>query len=1243
MSNIGKNLTLSIGTLNCRGLRATKKRRAILRQCKDNVDIVLFQDTHLDEGLTKTIEKEMKGSWVFNNRANNSGGVAIYCNDKNGRMTADGNDDYSDNNGSITGKLIKIEEYNIYVISAYAPCCGNDTQKLTKNLKFLTNLEKIIMDKRSAGLEVIIAGDLNFIRDAYLDADGGEPKVYKDQNRWLDHMEDMGIVDALRFLRPDERMFSWSRTGCFRRLDYILCSKNIIQKATDTIIVPVPSSDHRLLGMKITLGRDTISGPGLWRHNDTSLKDQEYTKVISDCIEEVKKQPFNTKASQWEFCKFRIRETAIEFGKNRAKSRRKEKKQIEKAYAKALYDDNNESEITELRRHLHKIYEEEDDAIRFRTGLDVIEHGEKVTPFMFRKIEQNRKESNITMLKTIDNPQGTITKKETMEALEQHFKSVFSDKDKNRKVPDDWYEGMKKIPQELSDKLEEAITQNDITKALFKLMSEGKAPGNDGLTTSFYRFFWSDISELVVGSLKEGCENGKFSNSQRQSVIRLLEKKGKDREKINGWRPISLMNVDIKLYAKVLAEKLKQICKHIISEEQLAYVEGNDVHEGHLLMNKVLELTRTKKVSGLAGCIDFKGAFDSVRHGFIYTTLSKMGLGANFIGMIKSLYNNNISAVLNFGTTTSWIDLERSCRQGDPVSAYLFILVMEVLFNKLRKLKIGIKLGKQSIWSVAFADDLTLLVQSNQELRSALKILDEYKGISGLEINYDKSEILELNYKYDQSIGIPKADMVKITGIWFAVSYEKMVQNNWEEVCRRIAAKLQMWKGRSLSEIGKATVINAQISPMVLYVSAVVELPVETEKTLMQMTYKFIGNGGEKESRALLCKRKENGGLGVPNWRARCRSVMALWAVKSTQSNKPWTNMFSEPCINWKSQSALATIRPTHGVKGFAGSCVTEWYKTAALANSSHSAILWPYVKSHQTARMLQKKSPTLTFDQAATCLPENLNYLEKMQVKSALPEAHKTLKRQREQMAYEGRNNLQKQLNCTKWPKPRYNTKGEQQIIGAGRVDSHIKWLEEKYSHLNITTLRSLKSIYKLHIDNIIPPPHPFRNKIESEHGLINWEEVDKDKTTTYSRQQAFNWRSTHGKLYANKNFFRMNIKDSPRCTYCEEENQSVNHLFIECKVIKQLFSCFERQYKLENKLTTLEKIIGCDPNSKRPKLTMKRLGILRRMIYQCNHKDEKPKWGVFLEQMDKCYTYEYAIADRNGKIMQHLKFWEK
>ena len=47
--------------------------------------------------------------------------------------------------------------------------------------------------------------------------------------------------------------------------------------------------------------------------------------------------------------------------------------------------------------------------------------------------------------------------------------------------------------------------------------------------------------------------------------------------------------------------------------------------------------------------------------------------------------------------------------------------------------------------------------------------------------------------------------------------------------------------------------------------------------------------------------------------------------------------------------------------------------------------------------------------------------------------------------------------------------------------------------------------------------------------------------------------------------------------------------------------------------------------------------------MIYQSNHKDEKPRWAGFLDLVEKVYTYEYAIADKNGKLLQHLKIWEK
>ena len=210
------------------------------------------------------------------------------------------------------------------------------------------------------------------------------------------------------------------------------------------------------------------------------------------------------------------------------------------------------------------------------------------------------------------------------------------------------------------------------------------------------------------------------------------------------------------------------------------------------------------------------------------------------------------------------------------------------------------------------------------------------------------------------------------------------------------------------------------------------------------------------------------------------------------------------------------------------------------------------------------------------------------------------------------------------------------------GRLKSHQEWLNLKRGEQDFGYLNSLKAIYRLHIDNIIPPPHPFRNKIDAEYGPQNWELVDKQKFSTYSKAQAFQWRSTHGKLYANKHFKAMRVKESAKCSFCDEEIQTLKHLFIECQVVKNLFACFEKKYNQE-KISPLERLIGFDQEIKRTKLIMKKLGILRQMIYSHNHKEEKPRWENYLEQVDRVYCYEYSISDKNGSVMQHLKIWEK
>ena len=111
-------------------------------------------------------------------------------------------------------------------------------------------------------------------------------------------------------------------------------------------------------------------------------------------------------------------------------------------------------------------------------------------------------------------------------------------------------------------------------------MPNNKSPGNDGLTKEFYETFWEEIKTPLCNSIKKSYQNGELSISQRQTVIKRIEKKDKDKKLIKNWRPISLLNIDTKRISKVLAEELKKVLPSLISKNQAAYVKGRFINEG---------------------------------------------------------------------------------------------------------------------------------------------------------------------------------------------------------------------------------------------------------------------------------------------------------------------------------------------------------------------------------------------------------------------------------------------------------------------------------------------------------------------------------------------------------------------------------------------------------------------------------------------------------------------------------------
>ena len=87
-------------------------------------------------------------------------------------------------------------------------------------------------------------------------------------------------------------------------------------------------------------------------------------------------------------------------------------------------------------------------------------------------------------------------------------------------------------------------------------MNNNKSPGNDGLSTEFYICFFEKLVDPLIQALNQSFVDGEMLNSQRQAVITLIEKKGKDKRYIQNWCPILLINVDAKVASKCLALRL---------------------------------------------------------------------------------------------------------------------------------------------------------------------------------------------------------------------------------------------------------------------------------------------------------------------------------------------------------------------------------------------------------------------------------------------------------------------------------------------------------------------------------------------------------------------------------------------------------------------------------------------------------------------------------------------------------------
>ena len=129
---------------------------------------------------------------------------------------------------------------------------------------------------------------------------------------------------------------------------------------------------------------------------------------------------------------------------------------------------------------------------------------------------------------------------------------------------------------------------------------------------------------------------------------------------------------------------MKNVPPEIIFSNQTAHVKNRFISESGRLISDVIEMCDILDIPGYLVTMDIEKAFDSLDHDFLLFVLKKFGFGENFIHWINVLLNKQQSCVINGGFTTRYFNLEKGARQDDAISACLFILALEVLFELMK-------------------------------------------------------------------------------------------------------------------------------------------------------------------------------------------------------------------------------------------------------------------------------------------------------------------------------------------------------------------------------------------------------------------------------------------------------------------------------------------------------------------------------------------------------------------------------
>jgi exonuclease III len=1232
-------------TINVKGLRDKKKRHEYFLWLREKSFSVYFlQETHTVLNDVKCWNNEWGTKALWCHGTSNSRGTAILFHSKFDFSIIKS---VSDPNGRFIIVDINVSGKIFTLVNIYAP--NDDCPQFFKEI-----------DKQLGNFQcdaIAFGGDFNCVLNLTLDKKGGRLQTnFKARTEIMNLMEKRCLIDIWRNMHPNSRVYTWrSNTDppIMCRLDYFLISKTLKACVENSSIVYGYRTDHKLVSIELNDNYEK-SGPGFWKFNVSLLSDISYINMVKESIKHILNE--NSDANPqilWETIKCVIRGDTIRYSVMKAKNRNKKQENLEKEITRLemLYaeksDPNTLVTMNIKKRELETLYGYKAKGAMIRSKSRWIEDGEKNSSYFFNLEKHHFSKKCITKLQKMDGNivtgSGPVLEEEVKFYSNLYSSCINYDVDKNILdqigiAPDD----IPKVSIEEAQLCEGRITVGECMNAI-TTTPNGKSPGPDGYPVEFYKMFWNQIGSVLVKSFNYSFNIGQLSVSQRRGVISLIPKDGKNEEFLQNWRPISLLNVDYKVAAKVIVNRLKTVLSSIISSDQTGFLPNRYIGENVRLVLDIIEYADINNLPGTLFFIDFEKAYDKLEWCFVQKCFDLFGFGNDIKRWIQLFYTQISSCVINNGYMSNYFQLSRGVHQGCPLSCYIFILCAELMGIAIRannNIK-GIQIGNDNHVKITqFADDTTLILDGSKEsINNAVKVINNFGSISGLKLNSSKSVFLKIgSLKNDDMCILPDDSYqctkgpVKFLGVMISLDKNELLKINYEPQFKKLSTVLDIWSQRDLTPIGKITIIKSLALSQMTYLLSVLPNPQpKFIKKIEQTLFKFIWNGKpDKVKRDVMYCKKEYGGLKMTNIPNFIHALKISWVKRflNDQNKGSWKCLFSNELLKVGGEwiwlcNPKTNINFDYDIicNQFLCDVLRSWYKLRNMDNQEIDEVLWYNSKIKINGKTIYFKSWS----------SKGVNFISDLII-------------EKHWMSYQEFNaNYGIKCNFLKYLS----------VVNAISTSFKIQLTDYKQTQ-DLQLLSQLKNVKKassfayqlLCESNKVKPTAQHRWEVDldfvnSNH--IDWSKIYSMpyKCTIETRSHYFQFRFIHMILPTNVFLYKIGKVDDDLCSFCKIEKETLNHLMWSCNCVslfwKEIISWL-RDLNIIINISYREICLGIYDTNHFAFINMIII-FAKKFIYKCRVQEDIllfndfKEWIFFMEKIEK------QIAVNKDKCGVHIK----